>query len=270
MSGTDGRQRRGKSLPPDSRRGGYSGQRSPRSPQGSVISGGSRGSYTQRPQTYRRAPESLDSTGRPRQRPRSADGSYCSRASSYASYGERSSGRMQQDPRQQYGMNSPATTGGRLPNGRLLSGEAPDSMVHHPRCGQSRTQFGGIWEEHKTYDRFAPEQSNTRSGFSEFGDNEPTENSTYQQHFSTFFTGGDSMGHLKPNLRGVSTAARGVNGYGRNTHGGFTAREQMGELPSYKHADAWRGMPAWARKIPEPTRPGPGYTRTDQGGYFRT
>jgi len=268
MSGTGDRQRRGKSAGADSRRGGYSGQRSPRSSQGSVVSGGS---YTQRPQTSRRAPESLDSTGRPRQRPRSADGSYCSRASSYGSYGgERSPGRMQQN-RQQYGMNSPSTTGGRLPNGRLLSGQAPDTMVHHPRCGQSRTQNGGIWEEHKTFDRFAPEQSNTRCGFSEFGDNEPTENSTYQQHFvGGSFAGGDSMGPSKPNTRGISTATRGVNGYGRSATGGFTSREQMGGLPSYKHADAWRGMPAWARKIPEPTRPGPGYTRTDQGGYFRT
>jgi len=165
-------------------------------------------------------------------------------------------------------MNSPPTGGNRLPNGRLLSGAAPEGMINHPRCGQSRTQFGGIWEDHKTYDR--PAQSGTRTGFSEFGDDEPTEHSTYGNHFGTFFDGGDTMSHLKPNHRGIATVARGVNGYGRSVTGGFCSREQMGEMPKYKHSESWRGMPAWARKIPEPTRPGPGYTRTDQGGYFRT
>jgi len=165
-------------------------------------------------------------------------------------------------------MNSPAHAGGRLPNGRLLSGAAPEGMTHHPRAGCSRTQFGGIWEDHKTEER--PVQSNTRTGFSEFGDAEPTENSTYAHHFGFWFDGGDTMNHQKPNMVGTSTGVRAVNGYGRNANGGFFMREKLGEIKRYKHADSWRGMPQWARKQPEPTRPGPGYTRTDMGGYFRT
>lgn len=78
------------------------------------------------------------------------------------------------------------------------------------------------------------------------------------------------MGHVKPNMKGTATALRGVNGYGRNVNGGYFMREQLGELKRYKHAESWRAMPEWARGIPEPTRPGPGYTRNDQGSYFRT
>lgn len=78
------------------------------------------------------------------------------------------------------------------------------------------------------------------------------------------------MGHVKPNMLGTATTPRSVNGFGRTCNGGFFMREQLGELKRYKHEDAWRAMPAWGRSIPEPTRPGPGYTRTDMGGYFRT
>jgi len=143
-------------------------------------------------------------------------------------------------------------------------------MVFHPRSGYSRTQFGGLWEDHKNEDRPWPPQSATKSGFSDFGYDEPTENSTYQQHFGITFDGADTMGHTKPNKAGTSTLRRGVNGYGRNPTGGYFMREAFGDLKRYSHADTWRAMPAWARGIPEPTRPGPGYTRTDQGGYFRT
>lgn len=157
-----------------------------------------------------------------------------------------------------------------MPSGRLLSGVSPEGMVFHPRAGASRTQFGGHWEDHKTEDRPLVPQSCTKSGFSDFGFDEPTEYSTYQNHFGVLFDGNDTMGHSKPNMAGVATASRGVNGYERNPSGGFVMRESMGALKKYSHADTWRAMPAWARGIPEPTRPGPGYTRTDQGGYFRT
>jgi len=167
-------------------------------------------------------------------------------------------------------MNSPEFQGGRLPNGRLLAGTSPDQMVFHPRAGHSRTQFGGIWEDHKNEDRPWPPQSATKSGFSDFGHDEPTDSSTYQYHFGLSFDGDDTMGHVKPNMVGTATSLRGVNGYGRNVNGGYFMREQFGELKRYKHADSWRAMPAWARGIPEPTRPGPGYTRTDMGSYFRT
>lgn len=268
--------------PPDGRRSPGGRSNATRSPQGSVVSGGSNGggSYTSRDPRSPKTPGSQGSDGRQRNRPKSADGSY---RGSYGGASYRGDGGSPNDgmqnpihniprDRNQYAMNSPQHMGGRLPNGRLLSGSAPEGMLHHPRCGTSRTQFGGIWEDHKTPavtgDR--PAQSNTRTGFSEFGDNEDTEKSTHQHHFGTFFDGSDTMSHVKPNKRGMATVMRGVNGYGRNATGGFCTREQMGELPRYKHADSWRGMPAWARKIPEPTRPGPGYTRTDQGGYFRT
>jgi hypothetical protein len=167
-------------------------------------------------------------------------------------------------------MNSPEFQGGRLPNGRLLSGTAPDTMVFHPRSGASRTQFGGIWDEHKSEDRPLPPRSGTKSGYSDFGHMEPTDSSTYQYHFGLTFDGNDTMGHVKPNIVGTSTALRGVNGYGRNANGGFFMREQLGDLKRYSHTEAWRAMPSWARGEPEPTRPGPGFTRTDQGGYFRT
>jgi len=78
------------------------------------------------------------------------------------------------------------------------------------------------------------------------------------------------MGHVKPNMIGTATTPRSVNGYGRTCNGGYFMREQLGELKRYKHEDAWRAMPAWGRSMPEPTRPGPGFTRTDMGGYFRT
>jgi hypothetical protein len=265
--------------PPEARSGGErrppsgGGGRSPQSPQASAVPG----SYTERKQ---RPPTPRDSNGQ-RYRPKSADGgsnrgsvSYRGSQASYVS-GSSYGGYPQKNPMHevtrdpnQFAMNSPAHTGGRLPNGRLLSGWATEGMVHHPRCGQSRTQFGGMWEDHKIGDR--PVQSNTRTGFSDFGDVEPPDTSTYAHHFGTFFDGADTMSHLKPNKCGFATVARGVNGFGRNATGGFCTREQMGDLPRYNHADTWRGMPAWARKIPEPTRPGPGYTRTDQGGYFRT
>jgi len=252
--------------PPEARSGGErrppsggGGGRSPRSPQGSAVSG----SYTERKQ---RPPTPRDSNGQ-RYRPKSAEGG-SNRGSDYGGYPQKNPmHEVTRDPNQ-FAMNSPQHTGGRLPNGRLLSGWATEGMVHHPRCGQSRTQFGGMWEDHKIGDR--PVQSNTRTGFSDFGADEQPEASTYGHHFGTFFDGADTMSHLKPNKCGFATVARGVNGFGRNATGGFCTREQMGDLPRYNHADTWRGMPAWARKIPEPTRPGPGYTRTDQGGYFRT
>lgn len=145
-------------------------------------------------------------------------------------------------------------------------------MVYHPRCGYTRTQFGGVWEDHKGAERpweNGP-RSNTKSGFSDFGHDEPTDSSTYQYHFGSFFDGGDTMGHTKCNNTGTATAVRGVNGFGRNVNGGFTMREAFGDIKKYKHAESWRAMPEWARGIPEPTRPGPGYTRTDMGSYFRT
>jgi len=267
------------SSPPDGRRGGErrgSDTRSQRS--GASGGSGSRGSASNPERRSPRTPQSRDSTGQPRNRPKSADGSF--RGSYYSS--QRGDGLSPTSPTggnplhqvqrdvNQYAMNSPPTTGGRLPNGRLLSGTAPDGMLHHPRCGTSRTQFGGIWEDHKCTERPVQVPSGTRTGFSEFGDAEQTDTSTYQNHFGTFFDGDDTMSHVKPNIVGTATATRGVNGYGRNANGGFTMREKLGDMRRYKHADSWRGMPAWARKIPEPTRPGPGYTRTDQGGYFRT
>lgn len=105
---------------------------------------------------------------------------------------------------------------------------------------------------------------------SDFGYSEPTEMSTYEYHYGLTFDGQDTMGHVKPNVAGTATTLRGVNGFGRNVNGGYFSREQLGGLKRYTHADAFRAMPAWARGIPEPTRPGPGYTRTDQGGYFMT
>jgi len=169
----------------------------------------------------------------------------------------------------QYSINGGPPNGGRLPSGRLLSGVKPDSMVYHPRMGSSRTQFGGIWEDHKTEDVIP--KSITKSGYSDFNYDDPHESTTYANHFGAYGgSGEDTMGDVKPNVIGTATMTRGVNGFGRNRTGGFYMREQLGELKRYKHVDAWRSMPSWARCIPEPTRPGPGFTRNDQGGYFRT
>lgn len=113
-------------------------------------------------------------------------------------------------------------------------------------------------------------QSDTRCGLSDFGHAEPHEIGTYQYHFGLSFDGKDTMGHMKPNMVGHATASRAVNGFGRSANGGFYQREALGEMRKYNHAEAYRAMPAWARGIPEPTRPGCGFTRTDMGGYFRT
>jgi hypothetical protein len=175
------------------------------------------------------------------------------------------------DPNQ-FAMNSPPYQGGRNANGRLLSGVSPEGMVAHPRAGYSRTQFGGVWEEHRNdrVEELAFPRTTTRSGFSDFAADDPMECSTYQLHFGQTFDGGDTMGHVKPNSSGVATSLRSVNGYGRSVNGGFFMREQLGDIKRYQHSEPWRSMPAWARGIPEPTRPGPGYTRNEQGGYFRT
>lgn len=170
----------------------------------------------------------------------------------------------------QYSLNSPAHGGGRLPSGRLLSGYNNGEMVHSPRAGYSRTQHGGMWEDHKAEHRPWPPQSATRTGLSDFDVNEALETTTYTMHYGHTFDGYDTMGTCKPNVTGVSTASRSVNGYGRNPNGGYFLREQMGEPKNYNHGEAYRAMPAWARGKPEPTRPGPGYTRTDLGGFFRT
>jgi len=166
-------------------------------------------------------------------------------------------------------INAPPHNGGRLPNGRLLSGRTPGGAVHGPRCGQSRTQFGGIWEDHKSPNRDGAPVKNTSSGLSEFGGDEPTQPSTYQAHFKIDYDPSEGQ-FQKPNEIGIATIVRGVNGYGRSRHGGYFLREQLGEMKRYSHVDAFRAMPDWARGQPEPTRPGPGYTRTDQGGFFRT
>lgn len=226
----------------------------------SVVSGGS-GSYTER-----------SSRGGERRRPKSQDGSGYRGDRGRGGTGDGTQVPIHQEPKDmnQFAMNSPSHTGGRLPNGRLLSGVQPEGMVFHPRSGFSRTQFGGVWEDHKTEDRPWPPQSCTKSGFSDFAPDEPMDASTYQSHFGITFDGTDTMGHVKPNTTGIMTAVRTVNGYGRSVNGGFFVREKLGDLSRYKHTDAWRAMPAWARGMPEPTRPGPGYTRNDQGGFFRT
>lgn len=198
-------------------------------------------------------------------------------AISRSEYDKSSAGRGQYDPMHrnsrdinQYSLNSPAHGGGRLPSGKLLSGFSRNDMVHSPRAGHSRTQFGGFWEDHKTEHRPWPPQSATKTGLSDFDANEALETTTYSQHFGTTFDGYDTMGSSKPNVTGVSTAIRSVNGFGRNPNGGFYLREQMGEPKSYNHGESFRAMPSFARGKPEPTRPGPGFTRNDLGGYFRT
>lgn len=269
----DDRESRGdrpRTAPPRNRRQEErrSDRGSQRGSEASYVSGGSRGSYTER------RPPNEPSRNQERRRPKSQDG-----GSSRGGYsdGRRNIVSIAANPihenardLNQFAMNSSPHQGGRLPNGRLLAGVVPDGMLYHPRSGYSRTQFGGLWEDHKTEDRAWPPQSNTKSGFSDFDANEPTECSTYQHHFGLTFDGADTMGQYKPNATGTSTALRGVNGYGRSKNGGYFMREKLGELKRYKHEDSWRAMPSWARGMPEPTRPGPGYTRTDQGGYFRT
>lgn len=236
----------------------------------SEVSGSrtSRGSRTER---RPRTPESYSSRGSDLRRSKSQD----ARSGRGVERGGTGDGRynpVHRAPKDinQHALNSAPHMGGRLPNGRLLSGLQPDGMTYTPRAGYSRTQFGGMWEDHKTEDRPTIPQSDTRCGLSDFGHDEPHECSTYAYHFGLTFDGKDTMGHMKPNFVGTSTALRGVNGYGRSCNGGFFMREQLGEMKKYNHTEAYRAMPAWARGIPEPTRPGCGFTRTDQGGFFRT
>jgi hypothetical protein len=143
-------------------------------------------------------------------------------------------------------------------------------MLHTPRAGHSRTANGGIWEDHKTASKPWPPPSGTRTGYSDFGEVDPHETTTYANHFGATFDGYDTQGFQKPNVSGVSREIRAVNGYGRSAHGGFFMREQLGDVKKYNHAESFRAMPSHARGIAEPTRPGPGYTRNHHGGYHRT
>lgn len=158
---------------------------------------------------------------------------------------------------------------GQTPRTPLLSGQTFDGKAYTPRSGYSRTAFGGIWEDHKPPDGPWPRALN-HCGFSDFDPDEPTDVSTYKYHFSLFYDGEDTAGHMKPNRMGTATAMRAINGYERNELGGYFQRHAFGEPKEADLSDGFRAIPSWGRKIAEPTRPGPGYTRTDMGGYFRT
>jgi len=270
---------------PDSRRSPQSARSSQRGSQGesqrepqSARRGNARGSQAsvasseggRNSRTSQGSRQYRDSRG-------SDNGQYDRTAISRSGYDKGSAGRGQSDPMHktpkdlnQFSLNSPAHNGGRLPTGRLLSGQSTLNMVQSPRTGYSRTQFGGLWEDHKNENRPWPPQSATRTGLSEFDASEALEHTTYSNHYGHTFDGTDTMGSSKPNVTGVSTRTRCENGYGRNPNGGYYLREQMGEPTQYNHGESYRAMPSWARGLPEPTRPGPGFTRTDLGGYFRT
>eukprot|EP00928_Gymnodinium_smaydae_P045193 TRINITY_DN30156_c0_g1_i4.p2 TRINITY_DN30156_c0_g1~~TRINITY_DN30156_c0_g1_i4.p2 ORF type:complete len:122 (-),score=13.37 TRINITY_DN30156_c0_g1_i4:249-614(-) len=74
----------------------------------------------------------------------------------------------------------------------------------------------------------------------------------------------------RPYMLGHRTINRAENGFGRTESGGFALRETSRPLTSYDYHKAFRSKHPDERATAEPDTPGPGFRRTQCGGFWRS
>jgi hypothetical protein len=70
-------------------------------------------------------------------------------------------------------------------------------------------------------------------------------------------------------MLGFTFKKRPENGFGRTVNGGFTLREVPPPLKNPDYTQAYRGTHPDTKYFAEPNQAGPGFRRTENGGFFR-